>query len=98
MKHLDVIRAWKDPEYRLGLSEAERALVPAHPAGLITLTDAELDSVGGGWLLKAAFNYVVHKVQTAVDVISWVYKASVESVEVMQNDPNAADAMLRSLS
>jgi mersacidin/lichenicidin family type 2 lantibiotic len=32
---INVIRAWKDPEYRLGLSEAERAMVQAHPAGVI---------------------------------------------------------------
>ena len=40
MTHLDIIRAWKDEEYRLSLSEAERALLPANPAGLIELTDA----------------------------------------------------------
>jgi mersacidin/lichenicidin family type 2 lantibiotic len=51
MSHLntmDIIRAWKDPEYRLSLSEAERALLPAHPAGLIELTDLELGAVIGG--------------------------------------------------
>ena len=41
--HGDIIRAWKDEEYRLSLSDAERALLPDHPSGLITLTDAELD-------------------------------------------------------
>jgi len=98
MRHLDIIRAWKDEEYRLSLSEAERALLPAHPAGLITLTDAELDSVGGGFigpLIKAALYYVAHRVQTAVDVSKAVFEAGVEA---MQNDPDAADAMLRSLS
>jgi mersacidin/lichenicidin family type 2 lantibiotic len=44
----DIIRAWKDEDYRLSLSEAERALLPEHPAGLIELTGAELDGVGGG--------------------------------------------------
>ncbi len=51
MSHLntiDIIRAWKDPEYRLGLSEGERALLPAHPAGHIELTDAELGQVVAG--------------------------------------------------
>ena len=46
--HLNVIRAWKDAEYRQSLSEAERALMPAHPAGLIELTDWELDRAAGG--------------------------------------------------
>jgi mersacidin/lichenicidin family type 2 lantibiotic len=44
MSHLntiDIIRAWKDPEYRLSLSEAERALLPGHPAGFMELTDIE---------------------------------------------------------
>lgn len=48
MSHLDVIRAWKDPEYRLSLSEAQRAALPAHPAGLIELTEEDLANVGGG--------------------------------------------------
>jgi mersacidin/lichenicidin family type 2 lantibiotic len=45
---MDVIRAWKDPEYRKSLSEADRMLLPAHPAGLVELTDGQLDQVGGG--------------------------------------------------
>jgi len=48
MRNMDIIRAWKDPEYRLSLSEAEKALLPDHPAGLIGLTDAELGAVAGG--------------------------------------------------
>ena len=48
MSHLNIIRAWKDEEYRLSLSEAERASLPEHPAGLIELTGADLDSVAGG--------------------------------------------------
>ena len=49
MTHLDIIRAWKDEEYRLSLSDAEQALVPAHPAGLTELTDAELGATEGGF-------------------------------------------------
>ena len=49
MSHLDTIRAWKDEEYRLSLSSAERAQLPAHPAGLIELTEADLGNIGGGW-------------------------------------------------
>jgi mersacidin/lichenicidin family type 2 lantibiotic len=48
MSHLDIIRMWKDEEYRLSLSDAEQALLPDHPAGFITLTDAELGAVAGG--------------------------------------------------
>lgn len=48
MNNVDVIRAWKDEEYRLSLSDAERAQLPAHPAGLVELQDAELDQAAGG--------------------------------------------------
>lgn len=33
MRSQDIIRAWKDEEYRLSLSKGERAKVPANPAG-----------------------------------------------------------------
>lgn len=34
MAQTDIIRAWRDAEYRLSLSDAEQALIPPHPAGL----------------------------------------------------------------
>jgi mersacidin/lichenicidin family type 2 lantibiotic len=52
MRSMDIIRAWKDPAYRLSLSAAEQAVLPDHPAGSIALTDAELAVVAGG--LQAA--------------------------------------------
>jgi mersacidin/lichenicidin family type 2 lantibiotic len=48
MSHQDIIRAWKDEEYRNSLSESERAQLPENPAGLIELADAELEAVAGG--------------------------------------------------
>ncbi len=39
MSNADIIRAWKDPEYRSTLG-----VVPSHPAGLIELTDPDLGS------------------------------------------------------
>lgn len=33
MSQADIIRAWKDEEFFLSLSEDERRLVPRHPAG-----------------------------------------------------------------
>lgn len=48
MSHLDIIRAWKDEDYWLSLDESERALLPANPAGLVELTDADLDQAAGG--------------------------------------------------
>jgi mersacidin/lichenicidin family type 2 lantibiotic len=48
VKNSQVIRAWRDPEYRQSLSLAERALLPAHPAGAVELTDAQLEGAAGG--------------------------------------------------
>lgn len=45
MKKKDVIRAWRDPEYYASLSEAERARVPDHPAGVVELSDEELNGL-----------------------------------------------------
>lgn len=42
-----IVRAWKEPRYRRSLSEAERSAVPAHPAGMIELSMAELETVAG---------------------------------------------------
>lgn len=45
-----IIRAWKDPEYRVSLDEDELNALPENPAGAIELTDEELDTaVGGSW-------------------------------------------------
>jgi mersacidin/lichenicidin family type 2 lantibiotic len=48
MSYLDIIRAWKDEEYRLSLTEEQRTVLPEHPVGLIELEDAELDDAAGG--------------------------------------------------
>ena len=44
----DVVRAWKDEEYRLSLSEEQRLSLPASPVGEVELTDADLEAVYGG--------------------------------------------------
>lgn len=48
MSDMNIIRAWKDSEYRDSLTELELSLMPAHPAGLMELTDEELAAVAGG--------------------------------------------------
>jgi len=48
MKQNDIVRAWKDAEFRAELSPEERALLPENPAGLVELTDEALESVIGG--------------------------------------------------
>lgn len=44
----ETIRAWKDEAYRLRLTEAEQAALPENPAGLIELSDEEMEMVAGG--------------------------------------------------
>ena len=51
MSQVNVIRAWKDEEYRLSLSEAERAALPQNPAGLVELPEADLANAAGGVFL-----------------------------------------------
>jgi mersacidin/lichenicidin family type 2 lantibiotic len=48
MNNTTIIRAWKDPAYRLGLTNEERALLPDNPAGLLELDDMDLAQVVGG--------------------------------------------------
>ncbi len=52
MSNSDIVRAWKDPEYRLIAGG-----MPPHPAGLIELADAGLDGSsekGGGFRRESA--------------------------------------------
>ena len=48
MSDFDIIRAWKDEEYRNSLTDEQRASMPMNPAGKIELTDADLGAVAGG--------------------------------------------------
>jgi len=50
MSHLDIVRAWKDAEFRSSLSPAQLALLPANPAGPVETSDANL-TASGGWEL-----------------------------------------------
>lgn len=55
MSTVNIARAWKDDDYFLSLSDAERALVPDNPAGLIELNDEDLSEVGGGTLITVTW-------------------------------------------
>ena len=47
MSPTQVVRAWRDPEYRSTLSPEQLAALPSHPAGLIELSDDQLASASG---------------------------------------------------
>ena len=55
MSNNDIIRAWKDEEYRNSLSAERRSQLPENPSGKIELSegkielsDEELESLSGG--------------------------------------------------
>lgn len=48
MDKKDIVRAWRDPDYYQSLTDAERAVMPDHPAGIVELSDRELNGVTGG--------------------------------------------------
>jgi mersacidin/lichenicidin family type 2 lantibiotic len=48
MNTLDVIRAWKNPDYRASLSADELERLPENPAGVMELDDEQLGMVYGG--------------------------------------------------
>jgi mersacidin/lichenicidin family type 2 lantibiotic len=48
VKKEHVIRAWRDPEFRASLSEAERADLPLHPSAMIEVADEDLARILGG--------------------------------------------------
>ena len=47
MKKENIVRAWRDPEFRARLSEEEKAQLPSHPAGLLELSDEDLALLSG---------------------------------------------------
>lgn len=48
LTHEQVIRAWKDEEYRNSLTPVQLAALPAAPSQIDELTDEELEAVAGG--------------------------------------------------
>jgi len=67
--NIDIIRAWKDAEYRESLSDSELAMVPEKPIGEIELTDEDLLEVtgaGGGNTICQAITVCVNSVVCSV--------------------------------
>lgn len=48
MKKHQILTAWRDEEYLLSLSDAERAQIPEHPAGALEIEDDILRTITGG--------------------------------------------------
>jgi mersacidin/lichenicidin family type 2 lantibiotic len=53
MQEVDkIIRAWKDEDYRLSLTDEDRTGLPENPAGLVELPDADLNHAAGGTIFS----------------------------------------------
>jgi mersacidin/lichenicidin family type 2 lantibiotic len=48
MNNIDIIRAWKDAEYRQSLTSDELKQLPANPVGEVELSESDLAQVVGG--------------------------------------------------
>jgi len=48
MKKVNVVRAWRDRQYRENLSSEARAALPQNPAGIVSVDDDALRSITGG--------------------------------------------------
>ena len=48
MNKENIIRAWKDRDFRNSLTEDELNSLPSNPAGMIDISDAELEMANGG--------------------------------------------------
>jgi mersacidin/lichenicidin family type 2 lantibiotic len=66
MDNEQIIRAWKDEEYRSALGETESALLPENPAGIVDLSDETLGKVGG---------YTTGMICTVISVITAITTA-----------------------
>ena len=67
MLKTDVIRAWKDADYRQSLSPEQLASLPANPAGPMELRDEDLDLVAGGMTFSPRCSSCL----TCPDTTSW---------------------------
>ncbi|MBW8875750.1 MAG: mersacidin/lichenicidin family type 2 lantibiotic [Acidobacteria bacterium] len=55
-KNVDVVRAWRDEEYRNSLTEEQRASLPENPAGFAMVDDSALRIITGGLRTTAVFS------------------------------------------
>ncbi|MBD2249946.1 mersacidin/lichenicidin family type 2 lantibiotic [Nostoc parmelioides] len=52
MSNFDIIRAWKDEDYRNSLSDEQRSQLPENPVGMIELPNEVTQTLAGGKFSK----------------------------------------------
>ena len=55
MSNIDIIRAWKDEDYRNSLSEEQRSQLPENPAGMMEMPDEVTQTLAGGGTITKGF-------------------------------------------
>ena len=79
MTHEQIIRAWKDEDYRLNMNGEELSALPAHPAGLVELSDQSLLGVAGleeeAWTKKLCEATVNLSINVISALVSWLTSA-----------------------
>jgi mersacidin/lichenicidin family type 2 lantibiotic len=78
MRKSDIVRAWKDEDYRMSLSDAEQRMLPTNPAGLIEISDNELGAVAGGDLAHPAGSFQV--------ICSWIGGCNSDFYQICSGD------------
>ncbi len=78
MSHEDIIRSWKDEEYRNSLSEEQRVQLPENPAGLIELPDMDMESIAGGGAFSICWGRTRGCYLSTKDVACAVAKVTLE--------------------
>jgi mersacidin/lichenicidin family type 2 lantibiotic len=72
MSNIDIVRAWKDEDYRDSLTPEQRAALPENPAGMVELSDSDLGDVDGaftGLECSVVITFSIVSVVTAVTAI-----------------------------
>lgn len=59
---LDIVRAWKDEEYRESLTAAQQETLPENPASEIELSDEELGQVDGAAMTTGTITWTIEVV------------------------------------
>ena len=81
MSNIDIIRAWRDEEYRDGLNNKELAALPENPAGALELSDGELNAVNGGLIpctiLTIICNHTQYPCQGSVWALCYSFDATI---------------------
>ncbi len=60
MEKANIIKAWKDPEYRASLTQEELESLPEHPAGVLDSEDMKKIKGGTGPLTKIRAYTLAH--------------------------------------